>query len=117
MQKTTLAAVRYQGEKKGGNLDRCACSHGTSQSSARDFIISTHSSKVAGLVINEIAPAFMEKEMSFSSLEVVKITIGMCWKAGSALISRRASRPSFRGMLRSSKIRLGNPPVSDREHF
>jgi hypothetical protein len=44
-----------------------------SQLSARDFIILTHSSKVAGFVMNYFAPAFMLKATSFSSLKGAKL--------------------------------------------
>ena len=46
--------------------------------------------------------------MSSSALEVVRTTMGIRRNSGSALISLSASRPSLRGMFRSSKIRPGN---------
>src|SRR3954462_10679286 len=45
--------------------------------------------------------------MSSSAFDVVRTTIGMCRRFGSDLISFRASRPSLRGMFRSSRIRPG----------
>lgn len=48
------------------------------QLSASDLIISTQSSKSAGLVMNDSAPDFIVRSTSLCSLEVVSITIGMC---------------------------------------
>jgi len=45
--------------------------------------------------------------MSSSVSEVVITTIGILRSAGSPLISASASRPSFFGMLRSSRISPG----------
>ena len=45
--------------------------------------------------------------MSSSALEVVRTTTGIRRRSGSVLISPSASRPSFLGMLRSSRIRPG----------
>src|ERR1039457_6883771 len=45
--------------------------------------------------------------MSSSAWEVVRPTTGMIFSSSSALISASTSRPSFRGRLRSSRIRSG----------
>src|ERR1035438_3100122 len=45
--------------------------------------------------------------MSLSAWEVVRTTTGIHFKSSSALISASTSRPSFRGRLRSSRIRSG----------
>src|SRR3954469_2622249 len=45
--------------------------------------------------------------MSYSSLEVVRMTTGIARSCGSFLISRSASRPSFRGMFKSRRMRPG----------
>src|SRR3954465_15613850 len=80
------------------------------------LITSTIPSNVTGLMMNEFTPRSYVRKTSSSAFDVVSTTIGMLRSSGSLLISFNASRPSLRGILRSSRMRLGRGRAASPEN-
>src|SRR5439155_10884802 len=102
------ATRRALSPDRAGSGSGAACiSTISNQYRPSDRVTLTSVSKVTGLTRYMSAPRLRARQKSSSALEAVNTTTGMSRSSGSALISARASRPSLRGMFRSSRMRPG----------